>query len=104
MRDLRRQVEALLAEGKVDDAETLMDEKRDEFAAKGYRIRKLNQAYFAFYGFYATGSGSIDPIGPKVQQLFADTASPGEFLRQARALTSQADLDRLLASLGSGGS
>lgn len=103
MRDLRRQVEAMLADGEVEQAEALMDQKRDEFAAKGYRIRKLNQAYFAFYGFYATGSGSIDPIGPKVQQLFADAGSPGEFLREVRSVKSQADLDRLLASPGSGG-
>jgi hypothetical protein len=101
MRDLRRQVESLLAEGNIDEAETLMNQKRDEFAAKGYTIRKLNQAYFAFYGFYGTSAGSIDPIGPKVQQLFASTASPGEFLRQARSLTSQADLDRLLGEFGS---
>jgi len=101
MRDLRRQVESMLAQGKIDEAEALMDQKRDEFAAKGYRIRKLNQAYFAFHGFYGTSPGSIDPIGPKVQKLFDESASPGEFLRQARSLTSQADLDRLLGELGS---
>jgi hypothetical protein len=101
MRALRRQVESMLAEGKIEEAEVLMEEKRAEFAEKGYRIRKLNQAYFAFYGFYGTGAGSIDPIGPKVEQLFASTATPGEFLRQARSLTSQADLDRLLTQLSS---
>ena len=96
MRDLRRQVEALLSQGKIDEAETLMSQKRDEFATKGYFIRKLNQAYFAFHGFYGTGSGSIDPIGPKVQQVFADAGSPGEFLRQMRSVTSQAEIDALL--------
>lgn len=102
MRALRRQVEGMLADGQVDEAEQLMEERRLDFVAHGYRIRKLNQAYFAFYGFYATGGGSIDPIGPKVEQLFAAAGSPGEFLRRARALTSQADLDRLLSELGSG--
>ena len=101
MRDLQRQVQGLLAQGKVDEAEALMNEKRDEFEQRGYYIRKLNQAYFSFYGFYGTGSGSIDPIGPKVQQLYADTGSPGEFLRQARAVTSQGDLDRLIGEYGS---
>ena len=64
MRALRQQVQDLLAAGKVDEAEALMEQKREEFATHGYFIRKLNQAYFAFYGFYATGPGSIDPIGP----------------------------------------
>lgn len=102
MRALRRQVESMLAAGQIEDAEAQMEQKRVEFAEKGYRIRRLNQAYFAFYGFYGTGAGSIDPIGPKVEQLFASTVTPGEFLKQARSLTSQADLDRLLSELGSG--
>ena len=102
MRALRRRVESMLAAGKIEEAEALMEQKRVDFAEKGYRIRRLNQAYFAFYGFYGTGAGSIDPIGPKIEQLFASAATPGEFLRQARSLTSQADLDRLLFELGSG--
>lgn len=102
MRALRRQVERMLGAGKIEEAEALMEQKRLEFAEKGYHIRRLNQAYFAFYGFYGTGAGSIDPIGPKVEQLFASAQTPGEFLRRARSLTSQADLDRLLAEFGSG--
>ncbi len=94
---LRQDVETLLNEGKVADAETLMDQKRDEFAAHGYYIRKLNQAYFAFHGSYATTSSSIDPIGPKMQQLFQDAGSEGEFLRRVRVITTQAELDQLLA-------
>jgi hypothetical protein len=97
MRALRAQVEALLAAGEVNEAETLMNVNREEFAAHGYFIRKLNQAFFAFYGFYATGPGSIDPIGPKMQQLFDETGSEGEFLRRVRGVTSVAELDALLA-------
>lgn len=97
MRALRRQVEAMLADGKIAEAEALMDQKRDEFAAQGYHIRKLNQAYFAFYGFYATGGGSIDPIGPKLQQLFTDSGSVGEFLRRAREIKTRGDLDAALS-------
>jgi nucleoside-diphosphate-sugar epimerase len=36
----------------------------------GYPVRRINQAYFAFNGFYAFSPGSIDPIGPKLQTLF----------------------------------
>jgi hypothetical protein len=102
MRALRREVESLLSEGKVEEAETLMELKRGEFWDKGYRIRKLNQAYFAFHGFYATGPGSVDPIGPKVEELYVASGSPGTFLRLARTLTSQADLDSLLSETASG--
>jgi hypothetical protein len=95
---LRLQVQDLLSLGKVDDAEALMNQKRDEFAQHGYYIRKLNQAYFAFHGSYATTASSIDPIGPKMQQLFKDARSDGEFLRRVRGITTQAELDQLLAT------
>jgi len=97
MRGLRMQVEALLSQGRIDEAEAPMRQKRDEFAQRGYFIRRLNQAYFAFYGFYATGPGSIDPIGPKMEQLLEEAGSAGAFLRLARKITSVSDLDRLLA-------
>ncbi|HEU4760649.1 MAG TPA: hypothetical protein VFT91_11810, partial [Dehalococcoidia bacterium] len=97
MRALRRQVEELLAAGRITDAEALMARKRDEFEAKGIYIRRLNQAYFAFHGSYAVSPGSIDPIGPKLQALLERAGSPGAFVRLARGLTSRADLDRLLA-------
>jgi hypothetical protein len=96
---LRLQVQDRLSQGKLDDAEALMNQKRDEFAQHGYYIRKLNQAYFAFHGSYATTSSSIDPIGPKMQQLFKDTGSDGEFLRRVRGITTQAELDQLLTAV-----
>jgi hypothetical protein len=95
---LRLQVQDQLSQGKVDDAEALMNQKRDEFAQHGHYVRKLNQAYFAFHGSYATTSSSIDPIGPKMQQLFKDAGSDGEFLRRVRGITTQAELDQLLST------
>jgi hypothetical protein len=97
MRSLRLQVEELLDDGRVDEAERLMDEKRDEFESNGVYIRRINQAYFAFRGSYADTAGSIDPIGPKLQRLRDRADSVFEFVRQARGLSSEADLDRLLA-------
>lgn len=93
MRELRRQVEAMLADGQVEEAEALMATKRDEFEAKGVSIRRLNQAYFAFHGFYADSPGSIDPIGPKLQTLLERAGSAGEFVRVASGITSRAELD-----------
>ena len=97
MRALRLRVEELLAQGRVEEAERLMDEKRDEFEEHGVYIRRINQAYFAFFGSYADTPGSIDPIGPKLQRLRDRAGSVTDFVRLARGLTSEAALDRLLA-------
>ncbi len=96
MRALRRHVEAMLAQGEVEQAEALMAAKREEFQSKGIFIRRLNQAYFAFHGFYADSPGSIDPIGPKLQTLLERAGSPGEFVRRASALSTRGDLGALL--------
>jgi hypothetical protein len=98
MRALRLEVEELLAAGKVDDAEALMDRKRDEFEEEGYYIRRLNQAYFAFHGSYADTPASIDPIGPRLKALFAESGSPGEFIRIARGIASVPDLEDVLSA------
>jgi len=97
MRALRLRVEELLAQGRVEEAERLMERKRDEFQEHGVYIRRINQAYFAFFGSYADTPTSIDPIGPKLQRLRDRAGSVTDFVRLARSLTSEADLDRLLA-------
>lgn len=97
MRDLRRAVESLLADGRIDEAERAMEEKRQFLAANGYYIRRLNQAYFAFHGSYADEAGSIDPIGPKLDDLRRTSASLREFVSVVRGFTSEDDLDRALA-------
>ncbi len=99
MRALRLRVDELLAEGRVEEAEGLMNEKRDEFESFGVYIRRINQAYFAFYGSYADRPGSIDPIGPKLQRLRDRAGSIVEFVLLARGLNSEADLDSLLAEV-----
>jgi hypothetical protein len=100
MRDLRRQVEALLAQGEVTRAEALMEQTRQYLADNGYYIRRLNQAYFAFHGSYADTAGSIDPIGPKLDELRQRSGTLRAFVRAAQALRSEADLDAALASGG----
>lgn len=97
MRALRLTVEGLLKAGRVEEAERLMNEKRDEFEAHGYYIRRINQAYFAFYGSYADTPGSIDPIGPKLQELRNRAGSVAEFVSMVRGITTETGLDRLLS-------
>ncbi len=96
MRRTRLHVDELLAAGQVEEAERYMEERRQVFVQNGYPIRKLNQAYFAFHGSYATGAASTDPIGPKLQELRALMPDLATFLSAVRGITQPADLDQLL--------
>ena len=100
MRELRLDVDRLLAEGKVVEAESLMEERRRFLADHGHFIRRINQAYFAFHGLYADTPASISPTGPKLEELRRRSDSLGDFIRTAARITSEADLDRLLAGEG----
>jgi len=80
-------------------AETYMEERRRLFLENGYRIRKLNQAYFAFYGSYADepGAAGADPVGPAVVELRSAIPSLAEFLNTIASVTTFDDLKRALA-------
>lgn len=92
MRQIRLQVDALLAAGQVDEAESYMTERRDYLQQNGYYIRKLNQAYFAFYGTYADSPSSVDPIGDAMRSLRARSSSLSVFLNTAVTLTAKQQL------------
>lgn len=99
MRKLRLEVDRLLENGEVQAAEQLMEETRLFLAGNGVFIRKINQAYFAFYGTYADTPQSSDPIGPKVERVWELTGGVGIFLRAMRDVTSVGELDETLAQL-----
>jgi hypothetical protein len=93
-------VDRLLAEGKIKEAEWYMEAQRRHFVANGYRIRRLNQAYFAFHGAYAStpgGAAGEDPIGPLVRQYWAVSQSPAVFLRGLAPVVTLQDLRDLVA-------
>ncbi len=98
MHRTRVNVDRLLAEGRIEEAESYMEEQRHIFVAQGYRIRRLNQAYFAFHGAYAGAPGAAgeDPIGPLVRRLWALSASPADFLQRIARITSLASLSSLV--------
>jgi hypothetical protein len=96
MRTTRLVADRLLAHGLVEEAETYMEDRRQRFVDNGYRLRKLNQAYFAFHGSYATGPAAVDPIGPKLEALRERSSSLAEFLDTVSTMTSLADLDAAL--------
>ena len=81
MRKTRLKVDELLSQGKVEEAEAYMEERRQLFVENGFYIRKLNQAYFAFHGSYGDSPASVSPIGDEVDQLRKTTESVGDFIR-----------------------
>jgi len=100
MRKTRLEVDRLLAEDRVAEAEAYMEERRQLFVENGYPLRVLNQAYFAFHGSYGTSAASSSPIGPKLERLRDLTPDLPTFLRTVRWFTSSADIDRALAEWG----
>jgi hypothetical protein len=93
----RVQVDALLSKGKVEEAESYMEARRRIFYEHGYKIRKLNQAYFAFYGAYEDlpgGAAGEDPVGPAVRALRRQSGSLSTFLNRISWMTSFEQLQR----------
>jgi hypothetical protein len=96
MRQTRLETDRLLADGKIEAAEGYMEARRQELAARGYLIRKINQAYFAFHGTYATGPAATDPIGGKLRALRARSASLADFVHTIAQITGVTDLESAL--------
>jgi hypothetical protein len=99
MHATRVEVDRLLSEGKVDEAEAYMERRRQRLVEHGYILRRLNQAYFAFHGAYADspqGAAGADPVGEAVRQLWARSPSPAAFLRTMAWMNSFDDLLRAL--------
>lgn len=100
MHATRVTVDALLASGKILEAEQYMERRRQLFVMNGYDIRRLNQAYFAFYGAYADipgGAAGEDPVGPAVRLLRGESASLADFVNRISWMTS---FDQLRRTVG----
>lgn len=102
MRETRREAEALLAQGQVDAAEAYFTRQREELRRHGYTVRKLNQAYFAFYGSYAEGfaASPANPIPGLLRALRQRSPTVGDFLVRVRAITTLAQLRQAVQTAG----
>jgi hypothetical protein len=102
MHETRVRTDAFLEAGEIEAAERYMDARREFFWEHGYRIRRLNQAYFAFHGAYADepgGAAGDDPVGEAVRTLWERTPSPADFLRKMAWMNDYADLLAVLEGL-----
>jgi hypothetical protein len=97
MHTTRVTVDALLAAGKIKEAESYMEQRRQLFVKNGFYVRKLNQAYFAFYGAYADvpgGAAGEDPVGPAVRALRSHSKSLADFINKIAWMTSFDELKK----------
>jgi len=88
------------AEAKIIEAENYMEERRQFINSYGYGIRKLNQAFFAFYGAYADqpgGAAGSDPTGPSVVALRAYSHSLRQFLDRVSSVLTLGELQKAVA-------
>jgi hypothetical protein len=91
MHETRVTADELLAEGKIDEAESYMETRRQFLWDNGYLLRKLNQAYFAFHGAYADSPGGAageDPVGPAVRALREQSLTLKDFIKTIARMTS----------------
>jgi hypothetical protein len=91
MHETRVTADELLEQGKIEEAESYMEARRQIFWQNGYLLRKLNQAYFAFHGAYADvpgGAAGEDPVGPAVRTLRAQSDSLEDFINTIAWMTS----------------
>lgn len=100
----RIEVDRLLAEGDVTGAEAYMEARRLYFMDNGYHIRKLNQAYFAFYGAYAAEPGATgsDPIGPMLRGIRVGSPSLYAFLQTVAPIRNYRELEQIFAEFAGG--
>jgi hypothetical protein len=104
MNETRVTVDGLLVEGRIEEAEAYMEERREFFYENGYAIRRLNQAFFAFYGGYQAGggmagAGGADPTGPAVIAIRQYSNSLYDFVVTLQDVTSREELLRLQQEL-----
>jgi hypothetical protein len=101
MHETRVTTDELLAAGQIEAAEAYMETRQQFFWENGYRIRKINQAYFAFYGAYADVPGGAagaaeDPIGDAIRALRAQSPDLATFINRISWMWT---LDQLLAAV-----
>ena len=88
MNETRVRTDELLAQGKVEEAEAYMEQRRQVFVDRGYYIRRINQAYFAFHGTYADSPSSVSPLYRQLLEVRRAEPSLAAFIHDLQGITS----------------
>jgi len=103
LRELRLEVDSLLAAGQIAEAEARMEQVRLELCDAGHCIRRINQAYFAWFGTYAAREDAVDPLGDQLRTLRQELGSLEAFLKAVRDTGSRGEVEALLEASVPGG-
>lgn len=102
-RDFEKAGQTEQAQTKIVAAEDYMEQRRQYINTKlgAPVIRKLNQAYFAFYGAYADSPGAAgsDPVGPNVIALRVYSPTIREFMDRASSVLTIERLQQVVNDL-----
>ncbi len=88
MQDTRHLVDKSLSDGDVVGAESLMEARRVTLNTRGFNIRKINQAWFAFYGTYADSPASVSTVDTELAELRSLVPTLGHLIRMLRGVSS----------------
>lgn len=99
LRETQQEVRELLDNERVEEAEQYMKERWWQLRLGGYRLRKLNQAFFAFHEVYASSPASISPIGDELEELRGLQPGLGPFIRAISSVSSYPEFLKLLDQL-----
>jgi len=72
---------------------------RTELADAGFRVRRINQAYFAWYGSYAARPDAVDPLGAQLREIRARAGSLQAFIELVRVTSTRAEVVELFERL-----
>ena len=100
MRKTRIHLDGLLRGAGEDQAERYLEGRRKIFMDNGFNIRKLNTAYFAFYGTYGTNPASASPIQGQVRAIRSAADDLSQFLNEVSRISSYEDLEALARESG----
>ncbi len=96
MKETRENVDIFLQKKELNKAENYMDRRLIELQNNGYKIRKINQAYFAFYGNYGTSPSSIHSYHEDLSELMLTYDSFIEFLNEIKMIDDSNKFQSLL--------
>lgn len=100
MRNTRQQLESLLAVGRIEDSQNYLEARRMLFVDKGYNIRKLNNAWFAFYGSYVDSGASVSPIESQLRFIRLHSKDLRDFLIAVKDIDRVGQLETIAIKLG----
>lgn len=103
MRATRLKVDEMLKQGKIQEAEAYMEDRRKFMVEHGILIRRLNQAYFAFYGSYGDEPSVVSPIGDQLKVIRAKSDTVGDFIRQVSLIGNIEEFEALFARVSAEG-